>query len=245
MALADSELMAIEVYTLWTTDARGRLVGSRESTPSPAPHVVIATFAAGRQMALGRDLPENVARALERAFAGAAPGTGSGEPPPAVADCREILKAWRGSGRLEFGPTYLVHPGVAFTSTVEVVTSADRDRHPSIAERNPDVASWAPREWRQLVSGELGPWAMAVVAGRVVAICHASRLTERAAEAGVWTDPAFRGRGYAAAATAAWASVLAPSGRWLFYSTSSGNRSSQRVAARLGLREVGWLWKLS
>ena len=45
--------------------------------------------------------------------------------------------------------------------------------------------------------------------------------------------------------TAAWAALTRPSGRHLFYSTSGENVSSQRVAARLGLRPIGWLWQLA
>jgi predicted GNAT family acetyltransferase len=86
---------------------------------------------------------------------------------------------------------------------------------------------------------------MAVSDGEVVSICHCARLSERGAEAGVWTDEDHRGRGLAAAVTAAWASLLEGSGRVLFYSTSAENVSSQRVAARLGLREIGWMWKVS
>jgi predicted GNAT family acetyltransferase len=85
---------------------------------------------------------------------------------------------------------------------------------------------------------------MAVSDGEVVSICHCARLSDRGAEAGVWTDAKYRGRGLAAAVTAAWASLLAGSGRTLFYSTSAENVSSQRVAARLGLREIGWMWKV-
>ena len=87
---------------------------------------------------------------------------------------------------------------------------------------------------------------MATVDGRAVSICHTpSHLTERGAECGVWTHPDFRGQRHAPAVTAAWASVLAPSGRYLFYSTEADNRSSQRVAARLGLRLIGWSWNLA
>ena len=80
---------------------------------------------------------------------------------------------------------------------------------------------------------------------RVVSLCHSARLTDRGAEAGTWTDPDYRGRGYAAAATAAWGSLLASSGRTLFYSTSSDNLSSQRVAERLELPLIGWMWKIA
>ncbi|MDZ7727477.1 MAG: GNAT family N-acetyltransferase [Dehalococcoidia bacterium] len=90
----------------------------------------------------------------------------------------------------------------------------------------------------------LGPWAMALVEGRVVSICHSPRLDDYGAEAGTWTDPAFRGRGYAAAATAVWAKQIHETGSVAFYSTSADNRSSQRVAERLGLELIGWLWKL-
>ena len=87
---------------------------------------------------------------------------------------------------------------------------------------------------------------MALEGRRVVSVCHTPRpLTESGAEAGVWTDPAFRGRGLASAVTAAWAGVLAPTGRHLFYSTSADNRSSQAVARRLGLRRLGALWTVA
>lgn len=86
---------------------------------------------------------------------------------------------------------------------------------------------------------------MATRNGQAIAICHAAAWSPRGAEAGVWTHLAFRGRGNAAAVTAAWASLAAPGHRRLFYSTDATTLSSQRVAARLNLRHMGWLWKLS
>ena len=86
---------------------------------------------------------------------------------------------------------------------------------------------------------------MAVQGEIVVSICHTPKpLTARAAECGVWTRPGFRGRGHAAAVTSAWADVLRPSGRHLFYSTEARNLSSQRVTRRLNLRLLGWTWRL-
>ena len=87
---------------------------------------------------------------------------------------------------------------------------------------------------------------MAIVDQKVVSICHTPRpMTERAAECGVWTHPDYRGRGYAAEVTATWADILRSSGRYLFYSTDAANLSSQRVAARLQLRPIGWTWSLA
>jgi RimJ/RimL family protein N-acetyltransferase len=104
--------------------------------------------------------------------------------------------------------------------------------------------TWEPGEWADLVAGRLGPWAAVRRGGRVVALCFTPVAGPEGAEAGVWTDPGHRGRGFAAAATARWATSF-PGGRPLFHSTSDANRSSQRVAARLGLPRLGRLWKAS
>jgi len=73
----------------------------------------------------------------------------------------------------------------------------------------------------------------------IAAIAIAARLGEKGAEVGVYTFSNFRGRGLAAAVTASWSAMRSLDGRALFYSTSRSNRSSQRVAARLGLRLIG------
>jgi predicted GNAT family acetyltransferase len=77
------------------------------------------------------------------------------------------------------------------------------------------------------------------VEGEIAAMAFAARLSDAGAEIGVYTFPAYRGQGCAAAATAAWSSLAALSGRELFYSTLTSNRSSQRVAERLGLEQIG------
>ena len=83
------------------------------------------------------------------------------------------------------------------------------------------------------------PWCAALFYGQPVAVCFAARLSEEGAEAGVATARDFRGRGFAAAAVAGWSRMKALQARTLFYATDRANRSSQRVAARLGLRRTG------
>ncbi|MDF8357599.1 GNAT family N-acetyltransferase [Ensifer adhaerens] len=83
------------------------------------------------------------------------------------------------------------------------------------------------------------PWCVANVDGEIASIAFAARLTESGAELGLVTARSFRGRGLAAAATAGWSRLPSLSSRTLFYSTSRENLSSQRVAARLGLRLRG------
>jgi hypothetical protein len=77
-----------------------------------------------------------------------------------------------------------------------------------------------------------------------VAACFCARITVRAAEAGVETVPAFRGRGYAAAAVAAWAAALRRRGRLPLYSTSWENLASQGVARKLGMQHYGEDWSI-
>src|SRR5688572_25098616 len=77
---------------------------------------------------------------------------------------------------------------------VRVVTSSDADRH-LLLDRPP--MSWEEGEWRELVSGTLGPWAVAVTEqdGQVVSVCHSPvPVTADGAECGVWTHPDHRGR---------------------------------------------------
>lgn len=103
--------------------------------------------------------------------------------------------------------------------------------------------TWEPDEWAGLLAGAYGPWAMIIDGDRVLSICHCARLAPEGVEAGTWTTEDARGLGLASAATAAWADACRPLPGYVFYSTDANNRSSQRVAARLGLPLIGQLWK--
>jgi predicted GNAT family acetyltransferase len=78
-----------------------------------------------------------------------------------------------------------------------------------------------------------------VVDGDAVAMCSTVRIPDRATEAGVYTEEPFRGHGYAAAVTAAWAIAIRASGRIPLYSTEWGNAASRRVASKLELIVYG------
>ena len=84
---------------------------------------------------------------------------------------------------------------------------------------------------------------MAVMEGGYpVSVCFCARLSEEAAEAGVETASAYRGRGFAPRVTAAWAAAIRASGRVPLYSTGWTNTQSRAVARKLGLvlRAVTW-----
>jgi hypothetical protein len=83
------------------------------------------------------------------------------------------------------------------------------------------------------------PWCVVMDDDEIASIAFAARLSDEAAEIGVATIPACRGRGYAAAVTAAWSALPLLADRELFYSTHLDNRSSLRVIERLALPFLG------
>ena len=239
---SDIELLGIEIKTLWTTDDRGRLLRPAEVNGSPAPYLVIAGARGELIAAIGSDVPDALAGELVSVVARSPASLDARSPPAALARCQELIEGSLAPTEVTSGPSYLVPSRIVYTSSAKVHRSDGNAA--ALAERNPELAGWSGDEWRQLLLGDLGPWAMAMIAGEVVSICHTSRLGEQGAEAGVWTAPGFRGQGHATAVTAAWASLFEAGSRVLFYSTSAENLSSQRVAARLNLREVGWRWQV-
>jgi hypothetical protein len=231
---SDLELLQIEM-DIWATDDRQRVGG---------PDLVIASSAVGNLAALGEAVPDELAAALANIVSSAPPSSDMRSPPTVLAECRQLLEARLGPMELRpsSGPSYLIPETVEFRSQAPLVRS-DAGDLTTLRAANP--GNWGVQEWDQLLDGQLGPWVMLTHAGEVISICHTPASSPRGAEAGTWTRADFRGRGHAAAATAAWAALMRPSGRLLFYSTSRTNVSSQRVAARLGLRPIGWLWQLA
>jgi RimJ/RimL family protein N-acetyltransferase len=229
------ELLRLEIETIWTVDARGRVNG---------PDLVLASAASGLAVAFGTAVPDDLATVSTEVVGGALPPRDPRSPPAVLGQCRELLEQIFAPAEvaLACGPSYLVPDSVAFASEATLVRSDALDLS-ALREANP--GNWEPDEWQDLLDGHLGPWAMALDAGQIVSICHTPVRTPRSAEAGTWTQPGYRGHGYAAATTAAWAALMRPTGRHLFYSTSDWNTSSQAVAARLSLRPIGWLWQLA
>ena len=241
------QLLEIEIDTLWATDPHGRLVleKSRGWQGRKAPHLVIAVSDDGQVAAIGSEVPDDLAAELRAAVAKGPATADPATQPASIARCGQLLRDSLGRVVLSASPAYVIPPGTAFFQPAARIVRSDGEETETLRGQNPKGANWSPDEWQLLLDGAFGPWAVAMVGKQIISICHSARLTDRGAEAGVWTDPDFRGRGHAAAVTAAWASLLAPSGRHLFYSTSANNVSSQRVAARLSLRPIGWRWQIS
>ena len=236
MPPSDLELLRIELDVLWGDDGPHRRAVQAG--------VLIGVTGQACVAVTGGLLPPAVAAAVGATVARAPGRPPGGVTPPVVSECRRLLEDALGPVLLESGPSYLIPPGTTFPAAAVIRRSDDGESAEGLTSLNPSV--WPADEWPLLLRGALGPWAIALEGRRVVSICHTPRpLTPCGAEAGVWTDPAFRGRGLASAVAAAWAGILAPAGRHLFYSASADNVSSQAVARRLGLRPIGTIWTLA
>jgi hypothetical protein len=94
------------------------------------------------------------------------------------------------------------------------------------------------RNFRGWTAGEIPerqPIMAVMDSGYPVSVCFCARISEVAAEAGVETAAAFRGRGFAARVTASWATAIRVSGRTPVYSTAWTNIESLAVARKLSL----------
>ena len=241
---SDLELLAIEIDTLWRKDNRGRLLRSQNAQGWTAPHLVIGAATDGWTLAFGSEVPDAVVEELQAAFDAAPPAADLSQPPRLFDRCEQVLADALGPmQRSDGGLSYVVPRETRYESQAALLRSDDEHKE-RLKAQDLERLNWTPNEWRQLIGGDLGPWAFVMDGDRVVSNCHTPRFNDTGAEAGTWTDPDYRGRGYAAATTAAWAKLFAHSDRHLFYSTSADNVSSQRVAERLALPLIGWMWQL-
>lgn len=217
------DLMERRLPTLYRLDAADRPLAVNEAGGPPAPRLVIGRTLAGTIWRFRHDLPVDVARAIDELLAAEPPPRDLREPPRALARVQAILAAQAPVTRVWFGPAWYCPAHLAPPGTIAprpVTDGADLartfpDLAPEVAARQPCLAVWE--------------------GGAIVAVCFSSRNGASAAEAGVATLAPFRGRGYAAAAVAAWAAAVRRTDRLPLYSTSWDNLASQGVARKLGL----------
>lgn len=99
-----------------------------------------------------------------------------------------------------------------------------------------DMAGWRLGTAKVLLRD--GFLAGAVVNGELVSIAFSASRTGRYGEIGIKTRADYRGRGYSTAAASLVTAEVQASGEIAFWSTDQDNAASQRVAEKLGFREV-------
>lgn len=228
-----AHLLARHVRALYRLDERGCLIATNEAVPNSAPRVFVGRTAEGNVSYLRRDVSEELAQhihcltlelPLYPDHRGDAEVYGAIEA--AIAEAGAIASRWHGLA-------------YAFTAPCSAVSSEATEITDG---RDVLVGPFAPF---QTDLKAIWPFFGVLRDGRVVSACYSARLTDQAAEAGVDTDPAYRGQGLAATVVNAWRKAIEDSGRTALYSTSYDNLSSQAVARRLGLSQYAETFSLT
>jgi hypothetical protein len=229
----------LQLQTLFTFDAEGRITGTREPFGTRGPLFALIRSSAAVAFAARSDLPSPLVEEL-LAFAKREPPAQDLRQPPVFAASYLSLLAerlalhqdLRAKASQSDGPAFVFPEGLTPPTDVQVIQD----------ERGLDgrFGSWQP--------GEIGagrePVFGVVRDGEPVSICFCARSSERAAEAGLVTQERHRGAGFGPRVTTAWAFSIRASGRTPLYSTSWTNHASLTVARKLGLLAYASDWSL-
>ncbi|MFZ1397514.1 MAG: GNAT family N-acetyltransferase [Candidatus Promineifilaceae bacterium] len=156
---------------------------------------------------------------------------------PDLADELEpLLAAQMGCALRRQGDVYHI---LTHSQPTELLTHSDvrlltPDDLPLLQAAPPDLRGHDPAQLLQKTAV-----AGAIIQGKLVAIAQNYALTERFGDIGVFTLPAWRGRGLAAAAAAWVADWLLGNGRIPVWSCGEQNEASLRVAEKVGFVENG------
>ena len=233
----DEHLMRIHVATLFNCDADGRIVSLRRPTSRPGgpPRFFMGRRHDGNVWLFRHDVPDDLTRRLE-VLCQSEPSATDLMPPPRVASAIRAALQEHGPITREYrGPAYLIPERTQGPTDAVLIT---REKGRMLEAGFPWMLPHLTTEV------DIGPVTAAIVNGSAVSICYCARLSPLAAEAGVETLDAMRGRGHATAAVAAWATSLRQRGLLPLYSTSWENFASQRVAEKLGAVRYGEDWEI-
>jgi hypothetical protein len=217
----------LQLATLYETDAAGRLTTTREPAKVPAPIFVLIRSTIATAFGIRAGLPPQLADELSV--------LARDEPP--VRDLRDPprhVDRYRALGTSESsGPSFELPDWVSAPTDIAVV---DDER-----ALTANFRGWSPGE----IAAGCAPMMAVLVDGQPVSICFSARRSAVAAEAGVETALAYRGRGYASRVTSAWAAAVRATGRTPLYSTSWTNTASLAVARKLGLIAYASTWSIA
>jgi hypothetical protein len=239
--LSSEYLLAVHAESAFVFTEAGRIARNADPDRGPGPRFCMWGSANTNVAFVRHDVGETTARMLLDLAARETPLALAGSTPVHAGRYVQLLEAEapvvdRGAGLCYWFPYDLAYEHGLVLATSDM-PRAERDR----LRVRPDIV--LPEPFVELGFSTIGklwePWCIALHDGEVASIVETVRLARRGAEAGVNTVPTLRGRGFAAAATAGWATLPSLRSRALFYSTAMTNRSSQRVTERLGLRFLG------
>jgi hypothetical protein len=224
---------------MFVMSATGRIERENDPDRSSGPRVFFAGCPFGNLTRVRYDLSEDVAIRMLDVAAKEPPWRDPDAMPACAEKIVELLSGGQPAAR-SMALIYQLPNGLRYEHPAAIVRGdceEGRQMLARLADRGtPDYMQTAGFKG---VGDFWEPWCVALDTTEIAAMAFAARLGVSGAELGVYTFPKYRGRGLAAAVTAAWSSMPSLNQHALFYSTSNSNRSSQRVTARLGLRLIG------
>jgi hypothetical protein len=244
--MTDLELLRLDVETLFVMSTRERIERVNDPEHSIGPKLFFAGCAEGNLARVRHDIDDATTAKLLAIAAEEPPWRDPWTLPQCIG---KLLDVFSNSAPPAVGPASWI-PMTVGTGVIYELPHHVKHQHPAKIVRGDssegaDLVAHFREKGMPPAMIDAGfksvadlwlPWCLAMEGDEVAAAAYAARLGSNGAEIGVYTFPNFRSRGYAAAVTSAWSSLPSLDDHALFYSTSRVNRSSQRVAARLGLR---------
>jgi len=235
----DRDLLALEAATIFELTESGRILRRNSPDQETGPRLRLAGCSSGNLVLIRHDVSERTAQAIT-ALAADEPPLRADSAPVRLDDYLELLAAERRVAQCDAGLIWTFPDRLDYEHPAALVRSDTPEGGRLLARLGDHRMPEALVAAGFVDVGEFwAPWCVAISGEEIASIAFSVGLRPVSAEIGLYTFPASRGRGFAAAVTAGWASLPALSGRALFYSTSRSNLSSQRVTERLGLRYIG------
>lgn len=226
--------LQFHLETALVFEGEHRITETREPNARLPARFLLARGSDSIAWAVRTDVKPEIARELDELAASEPLHTGNWEALPIHAARYEELLA------MDFAD---VDSGPMFEFPAELAAQNDLPIVEVRSERElaTNFHGWVPGE----ISNGCAPVMAIVEDGAPVSICFSARRSRTGAVAGVDTGERYRGRGYAARVTAAWALAIRARKMTPLYNTSWSNDASRAVAKKLGLVTVGSTWSMS
>jgi hypothetical protein len=238
--LSGLERLAVEAQSGFVLNPAGRILRVNAPDKVAGPRFYIAGCADGNLFYLRYDVSERIAKEICKLARGEPPLCNHDSIPVHMAEYVALLERDATVVRREIELGYVLPNNLVYSHSVRIVRSGTREGDTLRANLRSNGVPEGLREMGFKDEKEFWePWCVAFQDSDLAAIAFAARLGEKGAAIGVATARAFRGKGFAAAAAASWTCHPRLAGLGLSFSHNRDNRSSQRVAERLGLTFLG------
>ena len=219
-------LPEFELQNQFLLTADGRIGGTSSQEPWLGPLFRLVRGKESCAWAVRVDVPQNIADEIDGLAREEPPISNFRDAPVHAERYTSLLRGEVDSGPAFTFPAELVQPsGTVFIEDIESL-----DHH---------FTGWTASEIPYRA-----PIVAVVEGGYAVSACFSAWRSDAAAEAGLETAEAFRGRGLGPRVASGWALAIRAAGRVPLYSTSWSNDASLAVARKLGLLTYASKWSI-